>query len=189
MRYRALRYTKKNNAIETMTLFRSRRSFLKVGLIGSITLAGAGGIYRLMRPATTATKFKLDGAAASALASIIPVILKDAIVPSPTAIDTATSRVVGAISGLPLSTQKEIQDLFGLLSFGAARRLLAGVPDQWHNARPEDVAAFLQSWRVHRLGMLQSAYAALHDLILGAWYTNEASWAAIGYPGPMKELS
>jgi hypothetical protein len=37
--------------------------------------------------------------------------------------------------------------------------------------------------------MLQSAYHALHDLIFGGWYADSASWAAIGYPGPLKELS
>ena len=61
--------------------------------------------------------------------------------------------------------------------------------DAWSKAKREDVAAFLQSWRVHRLMMLQSAYHALHDLILGGWYADESTWAGIGYPGPNKELS
>jgi hypothetical protein len=29
----------------------------------------------------------------------------------------------------------------------------------------------------------------MHDLVLGAWYANPSNWAAIGYPGPLKELS
>jgi hypothetical protein len=36
---------------------------------------------------------------------------------------------------------------------------------------------------------LRSAYQALHDLVLGAWYANPANWDAIGYPGPLKELA
>jgi hypothetical protein len=51
------------------------------------------------------------------------------------------------------------------------------------------VAEFLQGWRTHRFGMLRGAYAALHDLVLGAWYAQPDAWAAIGYPGPIKELS
>jgi hypothetical protein len=50
------------------------------------------------------------------------------------------------------------------------------------------VADFLQSWRKHRLAMPQTAYLALHDLVLGSWYADPSSWAAIGYPGPRKEL-
>jgi hypothetical protein len=37
--------------------------------------------------------------------------------------------------------------------------------------------------------MLQTAYHALHDLVLGAWYADPSSWTAVGYPGPLKELS
>jgi hypothetical protein len=39
------------------------------------------------------------------------------------------------------------------------------------------------------LGLLRSAYHALHDLVLGAWYAQPASWLAAGYPGPMKALA
>ncbi len=151
-------------------------------------LGSAGGIYRLMRPTAPDGKFILDGAAAAALTRIIPAMLRDAIEPGPVAISQALERVIGAIAGLPLATQKEVQDLFGLLSFGPSRRLLAGMSDQWQDAKADDIATFLQSWRVHRIGMLQSAYAALHDLIIGSWYSNEDTWAGIGYPGPIKGL-
>ncbi|MEC5216343.1 hypothetical protein RCH09_001289 [Actimicrobium sp. GrIS 1.19] len=172
-----------------MTLHKSRRTFLKAGLVGAIVLSAAGALYRLNIPKPPPGKFALDSATAAALSAIVLVILDGAIPPTPAAATQASARVCDAIAGLPLSTQKEIQDLFGLLTLGVTRRLLAGVPDQWQDAKPADVAAFLQSWRTHRIGMLQSAYAALHDLILGSWYTNEASWSAIGYPGPRKELS
>jgi hypothetical protein len=29
----------------------------------------------------------------------------------------------------------------------------------------------------------------MHGLVLGAWYASPSSWAAIGYPGPLRELS
>ena len=47
-------------------------------------------------------------------------------------------------------------------------------------ASVEQVAVFLHDWRFHRLGMLQSAYHALHDLIIGSWYADPSSWAASG---------
>ena len=36
--------------------------------------------------------------------------------------------------------------------------------------------------------LLRSAYAALHDLVLGAWYGNPDNWPGIGYPGPAEIL-
>lgn len=166
----------------------SRRSFIKAGLIGTLALATAGGLYRATRPALPAG-FALDDETRFALSAIIPVILKDAIDSAPAALDTALMRVRDAIVGLPLATQKEIQDLFGLMTLGPTRRFLVGLSDDWQHAKPDDVAAFLQNWRMSRLSLLQSAYQALHDLITGSWYGSESSWEAIGYPGPIKELS
>ena len=63
------------------------------------------------------------------------------------------------------------------------------MPTAWADATPAQVAAFLQDWRVSRVGLLRSAYGAMHDLVLGAWYADPSSWAAIGYPGPMLEVA
>ncbi|NEX61822.1 twin-arginine translocation signal domain-containing protein [Noviherbaspirillum galbum] len=167
----------------------SRRSFLKTGLIGALALATAGGVHRMSRPVPMPTPFVLDPAGRDALSAIIPAILGDAIQRTPADIRAATERTLGAIAGLPLATQKEIQDLFALLTLAPSRRFLAGLGDDWSEAKPEDVAAFLQRWRTHRLGLFQSAYHALHDLVAGAWYADESTWASIGYPGPLKELS
>lgn len=170
---------------------RSRRTFLQAGAIAALALAAGGGIYRLTRPAQA--RFVLDGEAKAAIDAIVPAML-DGALPSDAqsrelAIAATTGRVHQAILGLPLAAQKEVQDLFGLLALAPARRFLAGVPDGWAQASVEQVSAFLQGWRFHRFAMLQVAYAALHDLIISAWYADPATWDAIGYPGPIKELS
>lgn len=170
----------------------NRRSFLKIGAAAAITLATGGAIYRMVTPAPLPHPFALDGAARAALNAIIPVLLGP-VLPSDGAARTRAlaatlERTNGAILGLPLSTQKEVQDLFGLLALAPVRRLLAGVRGGWEQADAAEVAAFLQSWRQHRLAMLRTAYQALHDLVLGSWYADAASWAAIGYPGPRQEL-
>ena len=165
----------------------SRRTFLKVGLFGAVTLAAAGGLYRALKSPAPLNRFALDGSARAALAAIAGAMLEGALPAD--ASDKAIDHTLQAIAGLPLATQKEIQDLFGLLTLGPTRRFLAGVPDDWASAKREDVNAFLQSWRMHRFMMLQSAYHALHDLIVGGWYGDEATWASIGYPGPIKTLS
>jgi hypothetical protein len=163
----------------------SRRSFLKAGLIGTVVLAGAGGLYRYNKKTAPAQRYTLDGDARSALAAIAAVVLKDAL-STPQAADMAVTRVQAAIASLPLKTQSEIQDLFALLAFAPARRFAAGISGGWEHADPADIAPFLQSWRFHRFTLLQNAYHALHDLIFGAWYADESTWAAIGYPGPLK---
>jgi len=167
----------------------SRRSFLKVGFFGAVTLAAAGGLYRALKSPSPPHKFALDADARAALQAIIGAMLQGTMPDTAEAKERALAHTLESIAGLPLATQKEIQDLFGLLTLGPSRRFLAGVPDDWANAKREDVTAFLQSWRMHRFMMLQAAYHALHDLIFGGWYADAANWAAIGYPGPLKELS
>jgi hypothetical protein len=166
----------------------SRRSFLKAGLAGTLVLATAGGIYRAAIKPSRPGRFALDDQGKAALGAIIGAVLHGALPPRNRAIEMAVSRTLRAIDGLPLATQKEVQDLFGLLTFAPTRRLVAGVSVQWSDASTQDVTAFLQNWRTHRFATLQSAYHALHDLIIGAWYADESSWASIGYPGPLKAL-
>ncbi|WP_426337398.1 hypothetical protein ACN9MY_12465 [Pseudoduganella sp. R-31] len=162
-----------------------RRSFLKAGLLGGLALVAGGAVYRQLRPAV-AERFALDAEGRTMLAALIPAIT--GVAPDAAALQAAIDRVGAAINGLPLRVQKEISDLFGLLNMAPTRRLLAGVP-AWHDATAEQLAAFLEGWRTHRTEMLQTAYHGLHDLVLGAWYAESSTWAAIAYSGPMKELS
>lgn len=166
----------------------SRRSFIKAGLLGTLTLVAAGGLYRVFKSPEPLQAFALDGEGRIALGAICNAMLLGAIPPTQAGTDLAVRHVQEAIAGLPLATQKEIQDLFGLLTLGPTRRFLAGLPDDWNKAEPADVAAFLQSWRVHRFMMLQGAYHALHDLIIGGWYADESTWAGINYPGPRQDV-
>jgi hypothetical protein len=169
-----------------------RRTFLKAGALAALALAAGGGIYRFTRPPARPHRFVLDGEARAAIDAIAAAMLAGALPPGAAgraAIALETERVHQAILGLPLATQKEIQDLFGLLALGPARRFLAGVPGSWASASSEQVSAFLQGWRLHRFAMLQVAYHALHDLVLGSWYADASTWPSIGYPGPIKELS
>lgn len=175
--------------VQALLHSRSRRRFIQAGLVGSIMLAGAGGAWRLLRPsdAPAAAEFRLDAEARAALMAIVPVMIKGAVQVAD--IPIAVDRVEHAVGTLTLATQKEVQDLFALLTLAPARRFLAGVSPDWPQASEEQIAAFLQGWRLSRFALLQSAYQALHDLITGAWYADESTWAAIGYPGPMPELS
>jgi hypothetical protein len=170
----------------------SRRSFLKAGALAALVLAAGGGIYRYTHPPVP-RGFVLDGEARHALHAIVPAILAGVLPTEPAmraqAVASTTDRLNQTILGLPLAAQQEVQDLFGLLALAPARRLLTGIPHGWPDANDKEVSAWLQDWRTHRIGLLRTAYQALHDLVLGSWYSDPANWAAIGYPGPMKELA
>lgn len=152
-----------------------RREFLKTGLAGSVMLglAGCAGIS--------------DDQETAMLTAISAALLAGALTEDADARETALAETVRgvrhAIAGLSINAQKEVAELFSLLTLAPARRFVAGVSSPWHEASGEDVAAFLESWRFSRFALLQSAYAALHDLVFGAWYARPENWPAIGYPG------
>lgn len=174
----------------------SRRRFIVASGLGALALA-AGGLLYSVRPGTSSTAspegFALAGTERAALAAIIPALLAGALAHEEkrraAQVDEVVEAVHVAVRGLAPATQREVAQLFGLLAMGPVRRMLAGVPTDWEHASVAQVSAFLQSWREHRLGLLRSAYHALHALVLGAWYAQPASWAATGYPGPRKDLA
>ena len=172
----------------------SRRTFLVTGLAGGAALTFAWWwrersvpitIIAAQRPLAT-----LDREAPAIVAAIVPVILAGALPDDPearrSAIDETVAGVARAVAGLPPATQKELGELFALLGFAPARLLAARVGPHWSSASPDDVAAFLERWRTSGISLLRSAYDALHQLVLAAWYGNPRAWPAIGYAGPPK---
>lgn len=153
----------------------SRREFLKAGLAGSVLLACAG------QAAADADEEAdmLAAVAGALLAGMLPAAGQE----RTEAIAATVHGVRQAIGGLSASARKEVGELFVLLSLAPGRRFVAGLSSRWRDAGRDDVAAFLERWRFSRFLLLQGAYAALHDLVFGAWYAREESWAAIGYPG------
>lgn len=166
----------------------TRRQFLKAGLIGGAALAGLGAYYAMRRASAPAAPGQPGPGERAIIAAIVPAVLAGMLPVSgearQAAIDKTVAGVAAAIAGLSAGAQEEIGELFALLNVAPARMLLAGVWSPWEQAAPDEVAAFLQRWRASRFALLRSAYGALHDLVLGAWYGDAGSWAGIGYPGP-----
>lgn len=155
----------------------TRREFLKTGLAGAALL----NVAACSRPAE-------NGGRSMVLRAVIPVMLEGALpADDETRHQQLAQTLAGvdrAIAGLSLATQKEIGELFDLLAFPPTRMLAAGLWSPWAQATPEAIGNFLENWRHSRFDLLKSGYAALHDLIFGAWYARTDTWAAIGYPGP-----
>ena len=164
----------------------SRRTLLKTGVAGGAALILGRWLYTATTP-RAAPEAALQDSARSILAAIIPVLL-DGALPGGTEIPAALAEtLVGVeqtIAGLPPATRDELAELFSLLDFAPARCLLAGVWAPWPQAPGEAIAAFLTRWRDSRFALLRSAYGALHQIVLAAWYANPRSWPALGYAGP-----
>jgi hypothetical protein len=169
----------------------TRRTFLKTGLAGGALLALAAAFREpLTRRGRQALMegYPLVASERTVVAAIASVILRGVMPGKDPERGAALSRVVDgvavAVSSLGASAQWEISELFALLMFPPTRIAVAGLLRPWEQAADADIESFLAAWRDSRFGLLQSGYQALHDLVLGAWYADPSSWAAIGYPGP-----
>lgn len=166
----------------------SRRTLLKAGLAGGAALLLARWLYTTTStPPAVQDRPTLEPDARAIIAAIIPVLLDGAL---PTGADEKPARAEAlaaaelAIAGLPPATRKELDQLFSLLAFAPTRCVVAGIWSPWPEATPESIAGFLSRWRDSRFALLRSAYDALHQIVLAAWYGNPRSWPAIGYAGP-----
>jgi hypothetical protein len=156
---------------------------LRAGAAGAVLLT----LLRRLPARADAAAGVLDSEQRQALLAIVPVMLAGAL-PDGEARTRAMREVADgvevAVAGLPLHLQEEVAQLFTLLTFAPTRCLVAGVWRPWPHAQPDDIVAFLQAWRTSWFSLLQSAYHALHELIMASWYARPESWTALGYSGP-----
>lgn len=161
----------------------SRRTVLKAGFLGGTLLIVGGAAALLTGRDPVADR-------AQVLRAVIAALLDGSLPPSgperEQAIAGSLADSLVALSGLAPETQRELAQLFALLSIGPLRRILAGVPVDWRETSVPAVVEFLQAWRTHRLELLRGAYQGLHELVLGPWYAQPAHWSAIGYGGPIR---
>ncbi len=154
----------------------NRRTLLKVGVVGGALLAIGGGAATLLGRDAMADRNSVLQALIPAVLEGVPDFAKHS--------QQALASVNTAIGGLPLATQAELNQLFSLLAAPPTRYLLTGLSNPWSEVTPAQAAEVLQGWRFHRLDLLQSAYHAMHDLIIGGWYGDETHWRAMKYTPP-----
>lgn len=166
-----------------------RRTLLKLGLASGATLALAGGgAAWFYAPAWR--EGALTHAGRSVLGAVARAVLEGSL---PTeagsqraALASHLNRMDATLRALPTFTQRDVGDLFSLLSLPLGRLALAGLSSDWPAADVPQIQAALQSMRSSRLALRRQAYHALRDLTHAAYFADSATWMQLGYPGPDK---
>jgi hypothetical protein len=164
-----------------------RRLLVKLGLACAALVAILGGTAGLTQPgftqrALTAAGRDVFGAIA---ASVLDKTLPEQPAARQAAVTALLSRIDALINSLPDHAQAEVSQLLSILATGAGRRALTGLGVPWLNASVQEVQTALQSMRLSGLAVRQQAYAALHDITTGAYFSDPDTWGLLGYPGPL----
>lgn len=165
-----------------------RRTLLKLGAASAAVLLVAGGTAALLQPGLAGGSLSASG---REVFSAVGRALLDKTLPADDgarhiALNGLLGRIDVLVQALPPHAQAELSQLLALLASAAGRRTLAGLRQSWVEASIADIQQSLQDMRLSRLALRQQAYAALHDITAGAYFSDPASWPLLGYPGPMK---
>ena len=164
-----------------------RRTLLKVGVASAVLLAVVGSGAALIQPG-------LERGALSAAGrdifraigvGVLDKTLPDEANAKAAALTALLGRVDVLISALPPHAQSELSQLLSILATSAGRRALAGLSIAWADASAADIQSALQGMRLSSLAVRQQAYAALHDITAGAYFSEPSTWVVLGYPGPV----
>lgn len=157
-----------------------KRRWLLLGAFSGAVLALGGGTLALMRPGllhgklTESGREVFGGAARGLLDGII----------GPDEIAPLLARIDTLVSGLPPNAQAELSQLLALLASAPGRMAFAGLAPTWAEATVQQIQDAMQSMRLSSVSLRQQAYQALHDIAGAAYFSDDATWALLGYPGP-----
>ena len=166
-----------------------RRSFLKVGLLGTVVaaLGGVGLALRgaLLRKIPAGGLKVLSEKEYSILAAVMDRICPDLgeKAPGAAALDIA-SKADEAFAKLDEGAQKEFKILLGVFESALAGFLFEGRLTPFTKLSPEDQDESLRRWGNSRIGFRRSGYQALRGLSGALYYGDPRMWKNVGYPGP-----
>lgn len=165
-----------------------RRKLLKLGVASTAVLVLAGGAAGLLQPGLD--KGRLTSAGREVFSAVGRAVLDKTLPDEEDARQIALNGLLGRIDtlvmGLPPHAQAELSQLLSLLASAGGRRALAGFSQPWIEASVDQIQKALQGMRLSSLALRQQAYAALHDISAGAYFSDPVSWSLLGYPGPLK---
>lgn len=178
-------------------LLLSRRSLLRLGVIGSVALtstslvATLSGCSKHQEAAAQGFAFLRD-ADVALFKALIPTVLGDVIKTGDShyqALEThVLKNVDGALGNLGSPAQGELLKLFDLLHLRATRWLTTGIWANWSEAGADDMQSFLKRWQSSSIGPFNAGYRVMAKLVAISYYSLSESWRFSGYPGPMPAL-
>jgi hypothetical protein len=160
-----------------------RRTFLKRGLAGAAVLALGGGTLALLPT-------KNVGAPLKALAVLEPrsfqvlVAFARRVVPASIDASVVAQGADDLLRRTPPESQADVNKLLGLFENALPGLLLDGRALPFTRLSEASQDRVLRSWRDSRLTLRRSGYQALRRLCLAVAYSDEATWAEIGYAPP-----
>ena len=175
------------NRLACETATHAKTNLAHIAATPAALLAIAGGTASLVQPgfvrgALTAADREVFRAIGL---GVLDKTLPEQLAAKETALTGLLGRIDVLISALPRHAQAELSQLLSILVSGAGRRALAGLVTSWPEASAIQVQAALQDMRLSRLAVRQQAYAALHDIAAGAYFSEPSTWPMLGYPGPL----
>lgn len=159
-----------------------RRSLLALGSLSAAALLVFGGSLALLEPGVR--EARLSPAGRDVIAATARAILDGSLPGDPAAVRGLLARVDTLVAALPPHAQEELSQLLALLASSPGRRAFAGLSAPWGEATVPQLQQALQSMRLSAISLRQQGYQALHDILGAAWFSDEATWATLGYPGP-----
>jgi hypothetical protein len=170
-----------------------RRGFLKIGAGFSLALTVAGTLPGCSGGAKAPSQGLafLQPDDVALFGAILPLIVLDLGTRSPDERSELTRQTIanidGTCAGLDVFSRGELRKLFDLLANPALRYLLTGIGD-WKQAGPDQLGAFLARGRGSRFATLNAGGNVLVRLVAGSYYVIPATFASVGYPGPLEAM-
>ncbi len=167
----------------------TRRSLLRVGVLGGLAL-GTAGLGASLSGCTGRSEAAASGYAVLRdadiifLRALVPVVLDGQMSAEPARIDSIIRGIDVSLHLVGLPSRKAFTQLLDILNMSLTRRFVAGVPVPWDQATPDQVRGFLSKWHNSAIATLNAGYRALIKLPPAVFYSTHEGWPLAGYPGP-----
>lgn len=168
----------------------SRRGVLKKGLLGGALLALGGGALLFTRRSVIVDPPSdgLEVLSPTEFATLSALAYR--LLPHregfPTVESVQVARGCDRILTLVDPTGvTEIRQLLVLLENALPNFLFGGRTSPFTRMSTDEQDAVVAEWQTSRITVRRSGFIALRGLVMAAYFQSEATWPAIGYPGPL----
>lgn len=160
-----------------------RRDFLKKSLLGSVLLSSAGLVANCRRQAAESPRpegvLVVNAAQLKTLSKFCQAVLPDADSPSG---QLVPYRIDRELSSWQEKNQAQVKSLLALIEQGTKYFLYSWRP--FSELPAPEQQEYLHGWESSRFSFRRQAFQALRMMALFFFYSQDATWKAIGYDGP-----